>query len=140
MVLTDGPSMVLTPTYYVYRLYTVHHDATLLPIDLVCGSYKFEDEEVPAVNVSASRDAAGKIHVSLCNIDPDAAVRVEAKLQGADSKRITGQILTADTITAHNTFKNPGVVEPASFQDVSVTDSGFVAEVPAKSIVVLTVE
>jgi alpha-L-arabinofuranosidase len=140
MILTDGPRIVLTPTYYVYRLYTVHHDATLLPTEMNCGTYEFEGNKVPAVNVSASRDAKDRIHVSLCNIDPGAAVRVEAALQGADSTRITGQILTADAITAHNTFENPSEVEPTVFQDVIVTDSGFVTEVPAKSIVVLTVE
>ena len=34
MILTDGAKMVLTPTYFVYYLYTVHHDATLLPTEL----------------------------------------------------------------------------------------------------------
>ncbi|UCD52983.1 MAG: alpha-N-arabinofuranosidase [Phycisphaerales bacterium] len=140
MILTDGPRIVLTPTYYVYRLYTVHHDGTLLPTDLNCGSYEFGGDKVPALNVSASRDAQGRIHVSLCNIDPDAAVRVEATLQGADGRRITGQILTADTITAHNTFENPSAVEPVAFRGVTVTDGGFVTEVPSKSIVVLTAQ
>jgi len=140
MVLTDGPRIVLTPTYYVYRLYSVHHNATLLPTELKCDSYEFDGDTVTAMNVSASRDAAGKIHVSLCNIHPNAPMRVEAQLHGTDTKRITGQVLTADAITAHNTFEKPGVVEPAVFRDATATDRGFVAEVPAKSIVILTVE
>ncbi len=140
MALTDGPRMILTPTYYVYRLYSVHHNATLLPTELRCARYEFDGKTVPGMNVSASRDAVGKIHVSLCNIHPDSAVRVEAQLQGADAKRITGQVLTAGAINAHNTFERPGVVEPAVFRDVTVVDRGFVTQVPAKSIVVLTVE
>jgi len=39
MILTDGPKMLLTPTYYVYLLYTVHHDATLLPTELAGPEY-----------------------------------------------------------------------------------------------------
>jgi len=31
MILTDKEKMIVTPTYYVFELYTVHHDATLLP-------------------------------------------------------------------------------------------------------------
>ena len=31
MILTDGPKMVLTPTYYVYKMYLPFQDATLVP-------------------------------------------------------------------------------------------------------------
>ena len=36
MILTDKEKMLLTPTYHVFEMYTVHHDATLLPSDLEC--------------------------------------------------------------------------------------------------------
>jgi len=164
MILTDGPKMVLTPTYFVYHLYTVHHDATLLPTELAAPEYTFEVGDVggqrgpggrtftppfamegttgklPAMNVSASRDAAGKIHVSLVNIDPHNAMEVSAKVQGATPKRISGQILTADEITAHNTFEKPTVVEPTAFKDAKITEGGFTAKLPAKSVVVLEIE
>ncbi len=140
MILTDGPRMVLTPTYHVYRLYTVHHDATLLPTELDCGDYTFENDAVPAMNVSASRDRDGQIHVSLCNIDPHKAVQVRGQLQGASATKISGQILTAEAITAHNTFDHPSVVTPAAFDGARVTEAGFTAQIPAKSIVVLTME
>jgi alpha-N-arabinofuranosidase len=78
MILTDGPKMLLTPTYYVYLLYKVHHDATLLPTALTGPEYAFEKDKVPALNVSASRDSSFKVHVSLVNIDPHNAVEVKA--------------------------------------------------------------
>lgn len=159
MILTDGPNMVLTPTYFVYRLYTVHHDATLLPTELAGPDYAFDlgDRNVsgrfsapfavegrtgklPAMNVSASKDKDGRIHVSLVNIDPHNAVEVAAQLAGTKAKKITGQILTAAEINSHNTFQKPTVVEPAAFTDARVTDAGFTATLPAKSIVVLTIE
>ena len=34
MILTQGSQMLLTPTYHVFELYTVHHDAVLLPISV----------------------------------------------------------------------------------------------------------
>ena len=92
------------------------------------------------MNVSASRDKAGDVHVSLCNIDPEASVELAAQLRGATPKRITGQVLTAATITAHNTFAHPGVVEPAPFQAVTVTPGGFTTALPPKSIVLLRIE
>ena len=83
MILTDKEKMILTPTYHVFEMYTVHHDATLLPTELTCGDYQFEQEKIPAVNVSASRDKAGKIHVTLCNLDPNQPAALTCELQGA---------------------------------------------------------
>ncbi|HON93306.1 MAG TPA: alpha-N-arabinofuranosidase [Sedimentisphaerales bacterium] len=142
MILTDGAKMVLTPTYYVYFLYTVHHDATLLPTELVAPQYAFEGQEdkLPAMNVSVSRDKAGKIHVSLVNIDPHNAVEVTTQLSGAKAKKISGKILTAPEINSHNTFDKPTVVEPTAFTDAQATESGFSVKLPAKSIVVLEIE
>src|SRR6185369_14077046 len=34
VILTESNKMVLTPTYHVFEMYTVHHDATLLPSEL----------------------------------------------------------------------------------------------------------
>lgn len=140
MILTDGPKMLLTPTYYVYFLYAVHHDATLLPTELAGPDYTFEGDPVPAMNVSASRGPDGKVHVSLCNIDPQAAVELDAQLQGLTPKRVTGQVLTAGQMTAHNTFDHPDVVEPVPFDGARLTANGFAATLPAKSVVVLEIE
>jgi alpha-N-arabinofuranosidase len=139
MVLTDDKKMVLTPTYFVYLLYAVHHDATLLPTQMQGPDYVFENNKLPAVNVSASKDAAGKIHVTICNIHPTKAVAVTAALQGVKPKSIAGQVLTAEAMTAHNTFDKPDVVKPADFNDAKPTDAGFTATVPAKSVVMLEI-
>ena len=40
MILTDGPRMVPTPTYHVYRMYLPFQDATLLPVRFEEGSYR----------------------------------------------------------------------------------------------------
>ncbi|MDR1645805.1 MAG: alpha-N-arabinofuranosidase, partial [Tannerellaceae bacterium] len=40
VILTDKEKMLLTPTYWVYYLYKVHQDATLLPVSLTSGKYE----------------------------------------------------------------------------------------------------
>lgn len=140
MILTKDEKMLLTPTYYVFWLYKVHHDATLLPTELSAGSYEFEADKLPSVNVSASKDKSGVIHVSLCNIHPGASVEVEGLLQGAQAKSISGSVLTAEKINSHNTFDKPDVVAPDTFKDVHLTEKGFAAKLPPKSIVVLSLE
>jgi alpha-N-arabinofuranosidase len=39
MALTEGPKLLLTPTYHVFDLYKIHQDATLLPSFLECEEY-----------------------------------------------------------------------------------------------------
>src|SRR5690606_35555919 len=64
MILTEenGGDFILTPTYHVFEMYTVHHDATLLPIVLDAGEYTYDGQSVPALSASASKDQQGRIH------------------------------------------------------------------------------
>ena len=140
MILTDKEKMILTPTYHVFDMFAVHQDAKWLPAELTCGDYQFEQEKIPAINVSASRDAAGKIHVSLCNLDPNQPAALTCQLQGAKPAKIAGRVLTAPEMTAHNTFDQPQRIQPAEFTDCRLTDGGFTATLPAKSVVVLELE
>src|SRR5690606_39800835 len=34
VILTEGEKMILTPTYHVMKMYNVHQDAQLIPIEL----------------------------------------------------------------------------------------------------------
>ena len=140
MILTDREKMLLTPTYHVFEMYTVHHDATLLPSELRSAEYRFGSEAIPAVNVSASRDNAGKIHVTLCNLNPNAPAAVTCKLQGSQAKLSSGRLLTADQMTAHNTFDQPQTVMPSDFKAFAMTANGFTTTLPPKSVVVLEME
>jgi alpha-L-arabinofuranosidase len=64
VILTDKEKMLLTPTYWVYYLYKVHQDATLLPVSFSGNRYKLNGKKIDAISVSASKDAAGKILTS----------------------------------------------------------------------------
>ncbi len=140
MILTQKEKMLLTPTYHVFDMYSVHQDATLLPTELQCDDYAFGQDKIPALNVSASRDKAGRLHISLCNLDPNRASEVVCELQGAKAGGLTGRVLTAPRMQAHNTFDKPDDVKPSEFLAFKTTDAGFTATLPAKSVVLLTVD
>jgi alpha-N-arabinofuranosidase len=140
VILTRESRMVLTPTYHVFDLYKVHQDATLLPATLMASDYQYSGDKIPALNVSASRDSAGKIHVTLCNLDPHQPQTLTAELRGAKVSRVSGQILTASEINAHNNFEQPERVKPALYTSARITSSGFTAEIPSKSVLVLELE
>jgi alpha-N-arabinofuranosidase len=137
VILTDKEKMLLTPTFHVFEMYTVHHDAKMLPTELTCADYELGDAKIPGLSVSASRDGAGAIHVTLCNLNPNQPAEVTCELRGAKPQGITGRILTAEAMPAHNTFDFPEQVRPATFSEGKLTDRGFSATLPPKSVVVL---
>jgi alpha-N-arabinofuranosidase len=140
MILTDNEKMTVTPSYWVFEMDTVHHDATLLPSELQSEDYAFGGKTIPAVSASASRDKTGKIHVTLCNLNPSQSIEIPCELQGVKAHKISGRILTAPEMNAHNTFDQPESVKPIEFTGFKVTDNGFVTTLPAKSVVVLEVD
>ncbi len=135
MILTDKEKMIVTPTYYVYEMFVPHHDATFLPADLTCADYTMNGQKIPGLSVSSSKDASGAIHVMLCNLNPTAAASLTCTIAGASPKKVMARVLTAPTITAHNTFENPAAVKPEAFTAIQLAKDGFTATLPAKSVV-----
>jgi alpha-N-arabinofuranosidase len=140
LILTQNEKMLLTPTYHVFEMYKVHHDATLLPIDLQSVDYSFGNDKLPALNAPASKDKSGKIHVSICNLDPNKPNKIDCELRGVEVKKVSGRVLTAPAMNSHNTFDRPNVVKPETFKDVSLSGGKLTATLPAKSVVVLEIE
>ena len=60
MILTDKEKMVLTPTYYVYKMYVPFQDATFVPVAFDAGTYTQGDISLPRVDALAARDAIGQ--------------------------------------------------------------------------------
>jgi alpha-N-arabinofuranosidase len=142
MILTEGEQMILTPTYHVFDMYKVHQDAQVLAVNSTFGTYENNGVTLPQVTVSASKNTEGKVHVSLCNIDHKNEALIDLDLRGinaADSK-VSGIILTADSMNAHNTFEQPDVVKPAEFTGVTVENNKLVIKLPAMSVVTLVIE
>ncbi len=82
MLLTDGPHMIRTPTYWVYMMYKPWQDATSLPIEIHCDDYGLGGETMPEVSASAVRDTSGAIHIALTNQNPNRAVRLSLRIDG----------------------------------------------------------
>jgi len=137
MILTDGPKMVLTPTYYVFDMYKIHMGATYLPLDVQCDSLSSNDKKFAAVSASASKDAKGLIHITLANVDPDKEQKITIDLANVKLTKVSGTILTAKSIDSYNTFDNPNVVKPAVFNDAKISKTGLTVTVPAKAIISL---
>ncbi len=139
-ILTDKDRMVLTPTYHVFHMYQVFQGATSLPADVEAPEYRVGEVAVPGLHVSAARNAAGVVQLALVNPDPHAGKTVDVRLAGQKPRRVTGRVLTAPETTSINAFDAPAAVKPAPFAGAKPAGDGLAVEVPAKSVVVLSVE
>ncbi len=138
MILTDGPRMVLTPTYHVYRLFVPFHDATLVPVRFDAGTIETAGVKLPRVDAAAARDAQGRLWLSLVNVDPDRPASIRTAIAGTSARTATGQILTGAKVDSHNDFAHPNEVAPTSFAG-RVAGDQLQFDLPPRSVAVVQV-
>ena len=137
LILTDGPKMVLTPTFYVYELYAVHHDAALIPLKLQSPKYEFNGKSIPSVNASASRDVQGRVHITLVNLNPGASSKVTCEIRGTKLSPVAGKMITGAATNSFNSFEAPNSVVTSPFSSYKLEGSLLTIDMAAKSIVMI---
>lgn len=141
MILTNKEKMVRTPTYWVYEMFKVHQGGTVLPIDLQSPDYALGQQKIPMVSASATKASDGSaVHLSLANTSPAQAVTLAVALRGLAPKTVAGRVLTAAATNAHNTFEAPDTVKPAAFNGATLKGDSLEIKLPAKSVVILTLQ
>lgn len=138
VALTEGEKMLLTPTYHVMEMYTVHHDAQLIPIEFDAPHYQMNGKNLPAVSISASRNNAGEVNLSLVNIDSKKTHRLNLDLTGLGVNDLQARVLTSKKLQDHNTFENPEKVKPEDFKNFRLQKDNLEVDLPPFSVVVLS--
>ena len=138
MILTDGPRMALTPTYHAFDLYKPFQGATALSVTTTAPDYAVAGVAVPAVDITAARDASGAIQLGFVNVDPRRWADVTLTLPALEGSRVEGHMLTARRMDSTNRIGGVQEVAPATFRDFRWRDGKLVVRTPAKSVVRLT--
>jgi alpha-N-arabinofuranosidase len=137
VILTEGEKMLLTPTYHVMEMYNVHQDAVLLPLRVKSEAYALNGEKLPALSASASRHRSGAVHLSLVNIDAKQARELSIDLGDITASTVSGRILRADSLQAHNTFAQPNKIKPVAFSQARLEGNTLRVTLPPFSVAVL---
>jgi alpha-N-arabinofuranosidase len=139
MIMTDKGKMVLTPTYYVYRMYVPFQDATFVPVTFNPGTYALDNIALPRVDALAAKDNAGKLWLEVTNVDPNRFAEIEVGLAGTAAKSAAGETLTAPKVDSVNTFESPNTAVPKPVS--AKAQGGKVAlKLEPKSVTVISVE
>ncbi len=139
MIMTQGPKMVLTPTYHVYKMYVPFQDATFLPVTFNAGEYRFDKIVLPKVDAIAARGKDGKVWLSLSNLDPNNAAEVSVAVPGVTASRAEGEVLTAASFNTVNTYEAPNAVAPKPFS-AAARDGKLTLNLPPHSVTVVRLE
>ena len=139
MILTDQKGtgrIVLTPTYYVFKMYKPFMEAQNVPIEVNC---ELRDS-VPTISCSAAKTTKGTLAVALSNILLDKKQEVTLDLDGFKGTTVSGTVLTAKNVSDFNDFDHPEVIKATDFKAAKIKKGILTATLPPMSIVVLEVK
>ncbi len=140
MIMTDKEKMVLTPTYYVFKMYVPFQDATFVPVTFNAdATYTHGDITLPRVDAIAAKDTTGKLWLAVTNLDPNRGIELEATLAGVAAKSAAGETLTAPKVDSVNSFDAPSVVVPKPIA-AKVEGGKLIMQLEPKSVTVVSVE
>ena len=139
MILTDKEKFVLTPTYYVFKMYVPFQDATFVPVAFDAGAYAHGSVTLPRVDAVAAKDSSGKLWLEITNLDAENPATIEADVTGMTATAAKGQTLTAPSVDSVNTFDAPNAVVPKPIS-AKVQDGKLTLTVAPRSVTVISVE
>src|SRR5690606_20415454 len=131
--------MVLTPTYWVHKMYLPMQDATFIPVSFEAGTYRHGDIALPGVDAVAMRDTEGKLWLALVNLDPRAEKTVTVDVSGLSVRSAMGEVLTAPNVNSVNTYDAPDTVAPKPIAG-TLRGGSLRVELPAKAVAMLALE
>jgi alpha-L-arabinofuranosidase len=137
VILTEEEKMILTPTYHVMEMYNVHQDATLLPVSVSGSDYTFNNEKLPALSVSASKNKDGLTNISIVNIDSKNSQPLTIELSGSQYKTVSGRILRSEKLQDYNSFEKPDKIKPSIFKEARLKNNLLEVTVPPFAVVVI---
>ena len=139
MIMTDKEKMVLTPTYYVFKMYEPFQGATFVPVAFDAGTYTHDNIKLPKVDAIAAKDATGKVWLAVTNVDPNQPVEIDASFGGLTAKSAAGETLSAPKVDSVNTFDAPKTVVPKPVS-AKVQGGKLALTLEPKSVTVVSVE
>jgi alpha-N-arabinofuranosidase len=136
MVLTQDANMLVTPTGYVYELYSPHQGGaalrTVIESDAV--SYTTDGKTLDVNTISGSASLKEQLlFLTLTNAHATDAVEVTVELLGGASAQSGAARILSGEIHAHNTFDAPEALTPQSF-DLDASGTTFTVTLPPASV------
>ena len=133
VILTEGEKMLLTPTYYVFKLYAEHQDAELVESWVSNEKTSCGGIEIPAVTKSVSVDKNGDMLVTVANCSLDEEYALDISTGSFEAASVNAEILSGD-VHSFNSFDEPEKVRPVKFDGCKLNGNKLSFTIPACSV------
>ncbi len=143
VILADAETgaLVRTPTFHVFEMNKVHHDATAVPVHVRAPQAVHVDDDGEVGTVSASASVSGGVcHVSVTNTDLETPLVATIDVRGARVGAVSGRVLAPGAVGDHNTAQRPADVAPRPLEGLESTAHAVRVTVPPHAFAVLRIE
>lgn len=138
VILTEGPKMLLTPTYHVFQMYKGHQGAKQVESYVETFLTGEGEYQVPNLHISASESKEGAL-ITVANLDDRNSAELDCVLSGlGQGNAVEGRVLTGGC-SAYNDFGSEGIVKPTALA-AELTGNGFQATLPPCSVAAFTIK
>ncbi len=139
LILTEGAAMVLTPTYYVFKMYQYHQEGTLLDSFLETKEIGSGKNQVPNLHESVSEDVSGNLHITINNLSADEAYEIETEIMEYTVKSVEAEIVTGK-MNDYNDFHEEEKVTLHRTDAYKIENGKVIFTIPACSVMHLTIK
>ena len=139
MILTDKEKFVLTPTYYVFKMYVPFQDATSVSVAFDAGVYTHGSVTLPRTDAIAAKSADGNLWLEVTNLDAENPATIDVEVTGMTAKSARAETLSGAAVDSINTFDSPNSVVPKP-ATVNLQNGRLSLTVPPRSVTVVSIE
>ncbi len=136
----DGGRLVLTPTWHVFDLYSVHQEANRLSTEVETVYNTYGERPFPQVSSSASLDKEGRVNILVTNTHPLDAVETSIAIAGREIMQVNARAITTPNLSSCNTFEQPNTIVAEKYPGVSVGGGRLEFTLPSASVMSLVVD
>jgi alpha-N-arabinofuranosidase len=158
LMLAQGDKFTVTPTFHVFKMYLPHRGAQSIRTEFAAPAIvnPIAQEAVVGGNsslgsISAARHLAGLsgsasiattgggklLTLTVVNPHLDQPMTTEVSVLGASIVSVTGSVLSAPDVHAHNDFDHPDAVHPVPAGIGRITEGGLLQTFPPASVTTL---
>jgi alpha-N-arabinofuranosidase len=138
-VLTRRQGLLIQSIYYPFLLYSQHARGVSLRPAITSSTYRAgERGEVPAIDVSATYDAAARqVSLFLINRNSEKSASVVVQIDDMTIDQVIGaEVMGGGDLKAANTWEHPDTVKPSPAQAIMV-NRGLRVHLPAPGLLVV---
>ena len=140
VALTDGERMLLTPTYYVFKLFREHQDSTLVGSYITNEDIGTDDYKVPKLYESASLNDNDEIIVTIANASESEGEEVRLQIADWIIESVSADILAGE-MGDFNSFEDAAKVKSEPFLGfIKDSQDSLIVNMPPCSVVRLIIK